>query len=91
MRLFQGDLNYDMSTPFGMDQMMKAEIGRGPTAAEAPRFNRMAKDIDAAQGDVAQAVQRSDARVQSKYAKVRDIPIQEAAARVKELLKDCLV
>lgn len=91
MRLFQGDVNYDMSTPFGMDQYMKSEIGRTATAAERPKFNRMSNDIGRAQTEVQQAVARSDARVQSRYAKVRDIPMEEAASRVRDWLKDCIV
>lgn len=91
MRLFQGDLNYDMSTPFGMDQYMKSEIGRTPTAAERPAFDRMSSDIGRAQTEVAGAVDRANVRVRNRYAKVRDIPIEEAAARVKEWLKDCQV
>ena len=90
-RLMQGDLNYDLSTPFGMDQYMKSELGRGIKPAEAPRFNRMSSDIRRGETDVQQAVSRSDARVQGHYAKVADIPMEEAAARVKAQLGDCLV
>lgn len=91
MRLFQGDLNYDMSTTFGIDQYMKSELGRGIKPSEEPMFTKRAQGIRQAQTDVVQAVGRSDAKVQGRYAKVRDIPIEEAAARVKQLLSDCLV
>lgn len=91
MRLFQGELNYDLSTPFGMDQYMKAELGRGMKVSERPKFNRMANDINQAENEVPQAVARSDVRVQRCYGNVRDIPIEEAVKRVKEQLGDCLV
>lgn len=90
-RLFQGDVDYDISTPFGMDQYMKAEIGRTPTPSERPAFDRMSRDIGQAQADVQEAVARSDKRVKYKYARVADIPIEEAANRVKEWLKECQV
>ena len=89
-RLMQGDLNYDMSTPFGMNEYMKAEIGRGMKPSETPKFTRMANDIRGAEAEVPKAVERSDARVRTKYAKVADIPMEAAAARVKEFLKDCV-
>ena len=89
-RLMQGDLNYDLGTPFGMDQYMKAELGRGITPSEAPRFNKMSQDIGNGQTEVAKAVARSDARVRNAYAKVADIPMDQAVARVKQMLKDCL-
>jgi hypothetical protein len=92
-RLMQGDLNYDLGTPFGMNEYMKAELGRGMKPSETPKFTRMANDIGRAEGEVPKAVERSDARVRSnpRYAKVADIPIEDAAARVKEFLKDCVV
>ncbi len=91
-RLMQGDLNYDLSTPFGMDQYMKAELGRGAkSGAEAAKFNRMSQDIGKGETEVAQAVARSDVKVQRRYSKVADIPIEEAAARVREQLAPCVV
>jgi hypothetical protein len=87
----QGDLNYDMSTPFGMNEYIKAEIGRGMKSSEAPKFNKMSNDINRGGTDVQQAVARSDAMVQNRYSKVADIPIEDAAARVKEWMKPCQV
>ena len=91
MRLFQGELNYDLSSPFGMEQYMKSELGRGMTEAERPKFTQRAREIDQAQNEVPQSVSSADAKVQRSFGKVRDIPIEEAAARVKEWLKDCQV
>lgn len=91
MRLFQGDLNYDLSTAFGMNEYMKAELGRGMKPNETAKFEQRAQRIRQAEKDVQGAIRRSDARVQTRYAKVRDIPIEEAASRVKEMLKDCQV
>lgn len=91
MRLFQGDLNYDLSTPFGMNEYMKAELGRGMKPAEVPKFEHHARNIRQAESNAQQAVGRADVRVRQRYAKVRDIPIEEAAARVKSWLKDCVV
>jgi hypothetical protein len=91
MRLFQGDLNYDLSTDFGMEQYMKAEIGRGMKPNEVPKFRQHVQRIRQAEVGSQEAVGRSDIKVQRHYAKVRDIPMEEAAARVKEWLKDCVV
>jgi len=91
MRLFQGDLNYDLSTTFGMDQYMKAELGRNMKPSERPVFERRARGIRQAETGVADAVNRSDVRVRNRYAKVRDIPIEEAAERVRQFMKDCQV
>lgn len=88
-RLFQGDLNYDLGTQFGMDQYMHSELGHGMKPKDVPRFRQMSNDIRGAEGEVPQAVTRSDARVQGRYRNVADIPIQDAAARVREMLKDC--
>lgn len=91
MRLFQGDINYDLSTPFGMNEYMKAELGRGMKPSEAPKFEHHSRNIRQAESNAQQAVGRANARVRQRYAKVRDIPIEEAAARVKSWLKDCVV
>jgi hypothetical protein len=91
MRLFQGDLNYDVSTVFGMDQYMKSEIGRSMKPSEVPRFKRMSDGIRQAETGVQEAISRSDSRVKSRYAKVRDITIKEAAERVRKMLGDCVV
>lgn len=89
-RLFQGDLNYDLGTQFGMDQYMQSELGHGMKPKDVPRFTRMSKDIRGAESEVPQAVTRSDTRVQGRYRNVADIPIQDAAARVRDMLKDCV-
>lgn len=91
MRLFQGDLNYDLSTPFGMEQYMKAELGRGMKQSERATFTKKAHEIRREESGMQQAVARADVKVQRHYAKVRDIPMQEAAGRVKEWLKDCMI
>jgi len=87
----QGDLNYDLSTSFGIDQYMKAELGRGIKPNEAPKFEQRARGIRQAETGVQEAVARSDARVQIRYAKVADISMEEAAARIREQLKPCQV
>lgn len=80
----------NLNTFTGMDQLMQSELGRGIKPSEAPRFKRMSEDIKNGETEVAKAVERSDARVRTKYAKVPDIPIEEAVARVKQMLKDCV-
>lgn len=91
MRLFQGELNYDLSTPFGMDQYMKSELGRGMKPSEKPAFEKRALEIRLGENGVRRAITNSDVKVQRHYAKVRDIPMEEAASRVREWLKDCQV
>ena len=91
MRQFQGDLNYDFSTPFGIDQYMRNELGRGMKESEVPKFGQMSNGIRAAENEVPQAVARADAKVRNHYARVRDIPMEEAASRVRQMLADCVV
>jgi hypothetical protein len=90
-RLMQGDVNYDMSTPFGIDQYMKSELGRNMKPSEQPKFTRISNGIRQAETGVADAVTRSDARVRQSYGKVADISMEEAAASVREQLKPCQV
>jgi hypothetical protein len=90
-RLFQGDVNYDLSTGFGMDQYMKAELGRNMKPTERPVFEQRARGIRQAETGVQEAVARSDVKVQGRYRNVRDIPMEEAAARIREQLKPCQV
>jgi hypothetical protein len=91
MRLFQGELNYDLSTPFGMEQYMKSELGRGMKPSEKPAFEQRALRIRQSENGVAKAIDRSDVKVRRRYSKVRDIPMEEAASRVKEWMKECQV
>lgn len=91
MRLFQGDVNFDLSTQFGMEQYMKAEIDRAPKPAERAWMQKRANGISAAERESGAAISRADAKVQRHYAKVREIPMEEAAARVKKFLADCQI
>lgn len=90
MRLFQGDLNYDVSTEFGMEQYMKAELNRAPKPNERTWMRDRANGISLAEKRASASVRNADFRVQRRYAKVRDIPMEEAAARVKEWFSDCM-
>ncbi len=90
-RLFQGEMNYDLSTPFGMEQYMKAELGRGPKPREAVKMKEKAAGIRQAEGNTAQGWNRSNARVRNRMAKTADISIEDAAARVKEWVKECQI
>jgi hypothetical protein len=89
-RLMQGDLNYDLSTTFGIDQYMKSELGRGMKPSERPMFEKKAQDIRQAESQVPDAVARADAKVQRSYARIRDIPMEEAVNRIKQQLEPCL-
>jgi hypothetical protein len=80
----------NLNTFTGMDQLMQTELGRGIKPSEAPKFTRMAEDIKNGETEVAKAVERADAKVRARYVKVPDIPIEEAVARVKQMLKDCM-
>jgi hypothetical protein len=80
----------DLSNMTGMDTLMRQELNRGIKPGEASKFKGMANDIKNGESEVQKAVGRADAKVQRRYAKVPDIPIEEAVARVKQMLKDCM-
>lgn len=95
MRLFQDRAEPDLTSEFGMSELMKNEIGREPTNMERPVMQKMAKDIGDLQDASTEKVQQSDARVQKRFKNVKDISFDDAASRVKDLIekatKDCVV
>ncbi len=90
MRLFQGELNYDLSAPFGMEQYMRAELGREAKPSDKAMIDKQSSAVNGAEKAVGPAVERSDAKVQRAFKGVRDIPMEEAAKRVADQLAPCL-
>lgn len=90
MRQMQGNLNYDVSTVFGMEQYMKAELDRAPTPQEKAKMTERAQGVRKAQKEAVDALADADRRVQRRYAKVPDITMDEASRIVHDWFKDCL-